>query len=99
VEIHSLWGKSIETLDESEVSEMVRLIKRHEINVSCISSTLFLMCPLYTSVEHLEPFSDTFPVYVGSYAQHLSVLDAMLELAKGWMRLAFAYFHSAEKTV
>lgn len=82
VEIHSLWGKSIETLDESEVSEMVRLIKRHEINVSSISSTLFLMCPLYTSVEHLEPFSDTFPVYVGSYAQHLSVLDAMLELAK-----------------
>lgn len=82
VEVHSIWGKSIETLDESEVSEMVKLIKRYDINVSCISSTLFLMCPLYTSVENLEPFSDTFPVYVGSYAQHLSVLDAMLELAK-----------------
>lgn len=82
VEVHSIWGKSIETLDESEVSEMVKLIKRYDTNVSCISSTLFLMCPLYTSVENLEPFSDTFPVYVGSYAQHLSVLDAMLELAK-----------------
>ena len=61
IEIHALWGKTVENLSEDEVDRMMNIIKQHNLQVSCLSSTLFLMCPLYhDDPSSLEQFSDHF---------------------------------------
>jgi sugar phosphate isomerase/epimerase len=82
VEIHSLWNKTIEDLDEEEAREVERLLKKHSMKVSCLSTTLFLMCPLYTDVDRLEKFSDTFLVYTGDFANHMDRLRRCVEMSK-----------------
>jgi len=47
IEIHALWNKNIEELDEREISEAKRLIDKYELEVSIISSTLFLFSVLF----------------------------------------------------
>ena len=81
VEIHSLWDKTIEQIDEGEARQVESLLKKHSLRVSCLSTTLYLMCPLYTRVEHLEKFSDKFLLYTGDMGGHLEMLHRCIELA------------------
>jgi sugar phosphate isomerase/epimerase len=81
VEIHSLWGKTIEDIDEEEARQMELLLKKYSLGVSCLSTTLYLMCPLYTTVENLEKFSDRFLLSTGSMREHLEMLRRCIELA------------------
>jgi L-ribulose-5-phosphate 3-epimerase len=81
VEIHSLWGKTIEDIDDEEARRMELLLKKHSLGVSCLSTTLYLMCPLYTEVTHLEKFSDTFLLFTGSGSEHGEKLRRCMELA------------------
>jgi len=81
VEIHSLWGKTIEDISDSEAAEMEKLLEKNNMRVSCLSTTLFLMCPLYTEVKTLEPFSDKFLVFSGTRNEHIEKLKRCTELA------------------
>jgi len=82
VEIHSLWNKSVEEIDDEEARRVELLLAKHSLGVSCLSTTLYLMCPLYTSVENLERFSDSFLLYIGTCSQHREKLERCLELAE-----------------
>jgi len=53
LEIHSLWGKTIEDLTHDEVDRMAQIINKYHFRVSCLSSTLFLMCPLYHDLSSI----------------------------------------------
>jgi sugar phosphate isomerase/epimerase len=81
VEIHSLWNKTVEDLSDDEAAEAEALIRKYRIKVSCLSTTLFLMCPLYGEVEHLEKFSDDFLVFIGDLGEHTDRLKRCMELA------------------
>jgi len=81
VEIHSLWGKTVEDLDDDEAGRVENLLKRNGLKVSCLSTTLFLMCPLYTSVEALQRFSDTFLTFPGDVGDHTERLRRCIELS------------------
>jgi L-ribulose-5-phosphate 3-epimerase len=81
VEIHSLWDKTVEDLDDDEAREVETLLKRYGVKVSCLSTTLFLMCPLYTSVETLRRFSDAFLVFTGDVNAHTERLRRCIELS------------------
>jgi sugar phosphate isomerase/epimerase len=82
VEIHSAWNKTVEDFDDSDVREIESLLHKYRMKVSCLSTTLFLMCPLYTEVEMLEPFSDTFLVYTGGMDEHYDMLRKCTELSR-----------------
>jgi len=81
VEIHSLWNKTVEDLDDAEAREVERLLKKYSMKVSCLSTTLFLMCPLYTDADSLEKFSEKFAVFTGELRDHLEMLGKCIDLA------------------
>jgi L-ribulose-5-phosphate 3-epimerase len=81
VEIHSLWDKTVEQIDDEEARLAESLLKKHSLGVSCLSTTLYLMCPLYTKVQHLDEFSDKFLVFAGDRGAHLEMLRRCIELA------------------
>jgi sugar phosphate isomerase/epimerase len=80
VEIHALWNKTVEDLNDEEAREVERLLRTYGMRVSCLSSTLFLMCPLFTEVRTLERFSDRFPVFIGDVRGHMERLKRCIEL-------------------
>ena len=80
VEIHALWDKTVEDLNDDEAREVEVLLHRYGMGVSCLSTTLFLMCPLYTEVRTLERFSDRFPVFIGDVRGHMDRLQRCIEL-------------------
>ena len=81
VEIHSLWNKTVEDIDDTEAREVERLLKKHSMKVSCLSTTLFLMCPLYTDAGGLDKFSETFAVFTGELHDHLKMLEKCIGMA------------------
>jgi len=82
IEIHSLWDKTVENLTDNEVKRVKKIIKKYDIKISCLSTTLFLMCPLYKNVDDLEKFSTEFLVYEGDYNKHLNGLRKCIEFSK-----------------
>jgi sugar phosphate isomerase/epimerase len=82
VEIHALWNKTVEELHDDEAREVEALLQKHNMSVSCLSTTLFLMCPLRTSVQSLEKFSDTFLTFTGNYGEHMDCLKKCIDLSK-----------------
>ncbi len=82
LEIHSLWGKTIEDLTHDEVDRMAQTINKYHLRVSCLSSTLFLLCPLYQDVSSLEKFSDSFLTYDDTYENHLNKLEWCIDIGK-----------------
>jgi sugar phosphate isomerase/epimerase len=46
------------------------------------------MCPLYTSVQSLERFSDTFQVFTGNFRDHMDCLKRCMEMSR---RFSTAY--------
>ena len=81
VEIHSLWNKTVEDLSDSEAGKVEALIGKYRVKVSCLSTTLFLMCPLFGDVASLKKFSDDFLVFTGDAVEHTERLRRCLELA------------------
>ena len=82
IEIHSLWNKTVEELDDTEIHEVEKLLKKYRMHVSCLSTTLFLMCPLYTDVDYLEKFSDKFLVFIGDIDDHVECLQKCIEMGE-----------------
>jgi len=82
LEIHSLWGKTVENLSHDEVDRMAQTINKYHLKVSCLSTTLFLMCPLYHDLSSIEKFSHSFMTYDDTYEHHLDKLDWCIDIGK-----------------
>jgi len=84
IEIHSLWNKTVENLNEREVERAKRLIKKYQVIVSNISSTCFLFCPLSDAEElrHMRNIREDFIAVWGDYSEHLSYLKRSIKLAQ-----------------
>lgn len=53
VELHNVFGHSIETCTKEEVEIIKHLLNRYHVKVSNIASTLFFLCPLYQGMRFL----------------------------------------------
>lgn len=82
IEIHSLWNKSIENLNEKEVEKAKRLIMKYQLKISDISSTCFLLCPLLSSEEKLRNVVEDFIAMWGDYSDHLNYLKRSIQLSQ-----------------
>lgn len=82
IEIHSLWNKTVEELNYKEVNKAKKLIDKYNLKVSCLSTTLFLMCPLFKDVESLGNFSESFITFEGNYKNHVEGLRKCFEYSK-----------------
>lgn len=81
VELHTLLGKSIEQCSMKEVNYIKSLLKKYDMKVSCISSTIFLMCPLRDNYQ-LSQVHDTFKTIEGFVPSHLKHLKNACKIAK-----------------
>lgn len=82
IELHSLWNKTIENLSEKEVEKAKNLVKKYQLMVSNVSSTCFLLCPLWNSREKLRNINENFIALWGDYSDHLSYLKRSIQLAQ-----------------
>lgn len=82
VEIHSLWGKTIENLSVAEAMRAEKMVWKHGLEVSNISATLFLMCHLTESEAEVASFDDYFITKRGNYHEHLKALEYCIELCQ-----------------
>lgn len=82
IEIHSLWDKTVENLTMNEIKIVKKIIQKYNVQISCLSTTLFLMCPLYTNFKNLEKFSAEFLVYEGDYNKHVDCLRKCIEFSQ-----------------
>jgi len=80
VEIHAVWGKTIEMLNESEVFKIRQLLNKYEISVSCLGSTLFLVCPLLEKYE--VNVIENYLTFNGSYIEHIEALKKVADISK-----------------
>lgn len=80
IEIHALWNKNIEELTDDEIGEVKKLVTKYGMEVSNISSTLFLQCSLEGSGKSFEKFDDYFITISGDYQDHLKALDKCIKL-------------------
>ncbi|MHC1735636.1 MAG: sugar phosphate isomerase/epimerase family protein [Erysipelotrichaceae bacterium] len=80
IEIHSLWGKTIEELDDASVEKVKNLMKFYGMSVTCLASTLFMMLPLHDD-DVLTYFSPTFKVIKGDLATHMKYLQRAIDIA------------------
>ena len=80
VELHNVFGHSIETCTREEVDEIQRLLKRYSVKVSNIASTIFFLCPLYPEDE-VSLFNPNFYSIKGNLEYH-------------WLNLQFIDFSS-----
>lgn len=81
IEIHSLWGKTVEDLTGQEVLKVRELLKTYDMKVSCLSSTIFFMCPLYDYYA-LDSFNQKFLTLNGGLEKHLEGLKRAAEISQ-----------------
>ena len=74
VELHNVFGHSIETCTKEEVEIIKHLLNRYHVKVSNIASTLFFLCPLYQGDE-VSLFNPGFYSIQGDLKYHLKVLE------------------------
>jgi L-ribulose-5-phosphate 3-epimerase len=80
VELHALWNKNIEELNDEEVSEARKLLVKYGLKTSLISSTLFLQCHLFESEKEFGPIDDYFITIAGDYGFHMRALERCMKL-------------------
>lgn len=81
VELHNVFGKSIEECDVEEVKKIKCLLQKYEMKVSCIASTVFFLCPLFEN-DQVSLFNPHFYAIRGDVATHLSYLKNACQIAK-----------------
>lgn len=74
VELHNVFGHSIETCTQEEVDKIQRLLKQYSVKVSNIASTIFFLCPLYPEDE-VSLFNPIFYSIQGNLEYHLRILE------------------------
>jgi len=82
VELHGVWGKTIEDCSDEEVDEIKRLLDKYEMRVSNLATTIFLMCKLKDDYE-IKPFGSGFVVTSSvTLEEHLNTLRRACLIAK-----------------
>jgi len=81
IELRSMWNKNVVALDEKELAEAVRLIKKNNLQVTDIASPLFKVdwpnAPESKFSEKRDQFNSSF-----TYSQQDEVLERSIALAK-----------------
>jgi sugar phosphate isomerase/epimerase len=81
IELHALWDKNIEELDDEAVSRAKKLVGAYGLKVSNISSTLFLQCSLEGDGADFGRIDDYFITIQGNERAHLAALERCIRLA------------------
>ena len=81
VELHNVFGKTIEALRDAEVWKIKALLERYDMNVVNIASTIFFMCPLYDDYK-ISLFKPSFKVVEGDVKTHLDYLEKACKIAE-----------------
>lgn len=81
VELHNVFGKSIEQCNMEEVEEIARLLEKYHLKVCSIASTIFFLCPLYEGDE-VSLFNDSFYAITGNVEEHLEYARKACRIAK-----------------
>jgi L-ribulose-5-phosphate 3-epimerase len=80
VEIHSLWGKTVEDLSSSEIKTVKEILNKYHLRVSNLASTIFFMAKLYPN-DTISSFNDTFYVVKGKTKDHIEAAKRSLDIA------------------
>lgn len=80
VEIHSLWGKTIEDLSSTEVKKVKEILSKYQLRVSNLASTIFFMAKLYPN-DTISSFSDAFYTVKGKTKDHLEAAKRAMDIA------------------
>jgi sugar phosphate isomerase/epimerase len=73
VELHNIDDKSIEELNEEEARQVHAMLEEAGLSVSCLSSTIFFLCPLYED-NKVSLFNPHFHAIRGDVSKHLEYL-------------------------
>ncbi len=82
VELHGVWGKTIEDCSFDEVSEVKRLLNQYDMKVTNLATTIFFMCKLKEDyvIELFNPdFKTTNSVTLD---EHLMSLEKACQIAE-----------------
>ena len=80
VEIHNVFNKSIEQCNFNEVKQIKEILKKYNLKVSNIASTVFFMAKLYEDYE-ISLFNENFHVVNGTIEDHLIALENACKIA------------------
>src|SRR5882757_3836244 len=81
MERRGMWNKNIVSLDEKEIAEAQRILKKYELRVTDIASPLFKVDWPGAPKSKFSPQHDSFGANF-TYDQQGEVLDRAIELAK-----------------
>lgn len=81
VELHNVFGKTIEACTKEEVMKIKELLNKYEMKVTNISSTVFFLCPLYNE-DIVTLFNPEFYTIEGNVEKHLKYLENACVIAK-----------------
>lgn len=80
VELHNVFGKSIEECSDEEVLKIKKILDKYELKVSNLASTIFFLCPLYENYQ-VSLFNDEFHAINGDVNTHLKYLKRACHIA------------------
>lgn len=80
VELHNVFGKSIEECSLRETERIRSLLRKYDLNVSCLASTVFFLCPLHEG-DQVTLFDDSFHAIEGNASTHLRYLENACRIA------------------
>lgn len=100
VELHSVFGKSIEECGYFETETIMKLLKKYDMRVTCIASTIFFLCPLYEKDEFFM-LNKSFHAIHGDIDTHLRYLKNACRIARrlSCSRIRIFPFHFPDNTV
>lgn len=81
VELHNVFGHSIETCTMQEVQKIRELLRKYHLKVSNIASTIFFLCPLYPK-DRVSLFNPSFYSIQGDCKEHLDILKNACRVAE-----------------
>ena len=81
VELHNVFGKSIEECSPEEVDAILSLLGKYDMKVSCIASTVFFLCTLMKN-DKVSLFNPSFHAIEGDVGTHLRYLKNACYIAK-----------------
>ncbi len=80
VEIHSLWGKTVEDLQSFEIKKVKDILIKYQLRVSNLATTVFFMAKLYPN-DTITSFNDRFIAIKGRTSEHIEAAKRAFEIA------------------
>lgn len=80
VEIHSLWGKTVEDLQSFEIKKVKDILIKYQLRVSNLATTVFFMAKLYPN-DTITSFNDRFIAVKGRTSEHIEAAKRAFEIA------------------